>query len=99
MSLNLLQKDLRYLASKGGRGRPTDKIARLFRTNMHVFVPPAHWSQRTARFLQREEIDEILGELSELVCGTKLSAESVTRMRMRERSRAKVNSGTGSNNF
>jgi hypothetical protein len=93
MSLNLLQKDLQHLASIGRRGRPTDKIARLFRANMHVFVPPAHLSQRTARFLQREEIDEILGELSELVCGTKLSAESVTRMRMRERSRGKVNSG------
>jgi hypothetical protein len=96
MSLNLLQKDLRHLASIGRRGRPTDKIGRLFRKNMHVFVPLAHLSQRTARFLQREEIDEILGELSELVCGGRISAESITRMRMRERSRAKLNSSTAS---
>jgi hypothetical protein len=86
-SLDSLQGDLQHLASKGRRGRPKDTIARAFRRNVHNFVPRAQFSQRTARSLSREETDEILGELLEVVCGRKVSAASITRMRMRERVR------------
>lgn len=88
-SLDRLESDLKSFASKAKRGRPSDSIARYFRQNMHQFVPPAHSSQKTSRFLSREETDEILTELFGLVLGGTVSVATFTRMRMRDRARNK----------
>jgi hypothetical protein len=92
-SLDNLESDLKSLASKAKRGRPSDSIARFFRQNMHHFVPPAHLSQKTSRFLSREETDEIFTELFGLVLGRTVSAVTFTRMRMRDRARNKEGAG------
>ena len=86
-SLDSLQDELRLLASKGRRGRPKDTIARALRRNMTMFVPAVYLPKRTARSLSREDIDEILGDLLGLICGRKVSAASIKRMRARERVR------------
>ena len=85
--LDSLQDELRLLASKGRRGRPKDTIARALRRNMTIFVPPVYLPKRTARSLSREEFDEILGDLLGVICGRKVSAATIKRMRARERVR------------
>jgi hypothetical protein len=92
-ALDRLESDLKSLASKAKRGRPNDSIARVFRQNMHHFVPAAHSSQKTSRFLSREETDEIFTELFGLVLGRTVSAATFTRMRMRDRARNKKGAG------
>jgi hypothetical protein len=92
-SLDRLESDLKSFASKARRGRPSDSIARFFRQNMHHFVPPAHLSQKTSRFLSREETDEIFTELFPLVLGRTVSVATFTRMRMRDRARNKEGAG------
>jgi hypothetical protein len=97
-SLDRLESDLKSLASKAKRGRPSDSIARVFRQNMHHFVPPAHLSQKTSRFLSREETDEIFTELVGLVLGRTVSVATFTRMQMREIDTSEINSiGTFAN--
>jgi hypothetical protein len=88
-SLDELERELEYLASKVNRGRPTDIVGKWFRQVMHHFVPLARWSQRTARSLSQEEIDEGLAELSGTVFGRIISGTSFTRMRKREMSASK----------
>jgi len=95
-SLDSIQGELQHLAIRGRRGRPKDIVARALRRNIHIFVPPATLFQNTDRSVSREEIDEILGELLEAVCGRKVSAASITRMRMRERSREQKEAGSSS---
>jgi hypothetical protein len=87
-SLDELERQLEYLASKVNRGRPTDMVGKWFRQTMHLFVPPARWSQRTARSISREEIDEGLAELSGTVFGRRILGTSLTRMRKREKTSA-----------
>lgn len=84
---------MKSLASKAKRGRPSDTIAMFFRQNMHIFVPPARLSQRTTRFLSREESDEIFTELFAIVFERRVSVATFTRMRIRERSRNKEEAG------
>ncbi len=86
-SFDSLQDELRLLASKGRRGHPKDTIGRALRRNMAKFVPAV---QRTARSLSREEFDEILGDLLGVICGRKVSAASIKRMRARERVRCQT---------
>ncbi len=92
-SLDRLECDLKSFASKAKRGRPSDSIARYFRQNMHHFVPPADFSQKTTRFLSREETDEIFTEIFALVLGRTISVATFTRMRMRDRARDKEGAG------
>jgi hypothetical protein len=84
-SLDDLRHDLERLASKARRGRPADPVAKLFRRNMKVFVPPADALQRSRRATSQDEIDEILADISAVVFRRRVSVPSFTRMRKRDR--------------
>jgi hypothetical protein len=87
-SLDELERDLKDLASKIKRGRPTDIVGTWFRQVIHHFAP-ARSSRKTALSIPWEEIDEILAEVLSTVLARTISATSVTRMRMRDRARSK----------
>jgi hypothetical protein len=84
-SLDALRRDLKRLASKATRGRPTDPAAKSFRRNMNIFVPSAGALQRTRRAASQDEIDEVLTDISAVVFGRRVSVASFTRMRKRDR--------------
>ena len=86
-SLDALKRHLERLALKAKHGRPSDRIGRLLRRNIHAFVPLSGPSERTQRAASQETLDEIFNDICAVVLGRRVEASSFNRMRRRDRYR------------
>jgi hypothetical protein len=86
-ALDTLEQKLRKLASSRKKGRRRDNLGQIFRRNMWVFLYPAVLTKQGCRALSRQETDHVLSDLSALALGRRVSPESYSRMRQRERAK------------